>query len=83
MLYADSPKDFFRRLFAPDFWVCVYASVDYDEGPPRCSGKFCALGKTREEAEADALTEIEKHAMIFGNVRYRVRRPNLWERLFG
>lgn len=82
--YADSFKHLLQRLVAPDFWVCVYICLS-DDMKQHGSGKFCALGKTRGEAEEDARAYIERSegGMIFGEVRFKIRRPNLAERLFG
>lgn len=83
MFWADSWSEFWKRLLKPDFWVCQYWTVN--PFGPNYSGTFVVLEDSREKAWKEALRFIEGPDALGprGDVRYRVRRPNIKERLFG
>ncbi len=70
-----------RRLFAPPFWVCEWQSTG--GGDVRYSGTFAVYGNTAMERAKDVTEYMNKKSLPVGDYEYIVRRPNLYERVFG
>ena len=63
------------------WWVCEYW-INPD-GAVSESGSFAEFGDTKEQAEKNAIAYIKEHAYANGECKYKVRRPNWHEALFG
>lgn len=61
-----------------NWWVCVFWLNDGAE-----RGSFACFGNTKEEAMTYALKYIQDTSITNGDGGYIVRRPNLFEVLFG
>lgn len=69
-------RAFWPRVWRPDFWVCDYRRSDGME-----SGRFAALGETREEAERDALAHVGRAAWTDGTFEVRLTKPHIGQRI--
>lgn len=60
------------------WWV-----AEYSISKGRETGRFACMGKSKNEALADAARYIQESAWTNGDCEYSIRRPNMIEVFFG